>query len=166
MAENAGPQQPNETDAQYMRRMGRVSREKQRQAAEARKQDRIEQGAYEERERKLEAGADKELGDFIQKAVGASLEDIQKAYNKGKITDSKVQDAVDAVKKAQRGRATKARNRRVKKAIAANKGTLKKAGKKTKGCAVIAVLLLLGVAGGAGWAVWEAGSAIVSAIGG
>lgn len=166
MPENAGPQRPDETDAQYMRRMGRVSREHERIAAEERKADRLEKGAYEDRERRLSNQSDRDLDAFLKQATGgAGLDKIQDAYKSGKITDPTVMDAVNAVRRAQRGRATKARNRRVKKTIRKNKPLLKKAGKQAKnGCAVIAVMLL-GAAGGLGWAIYEGASAIVSAAG-
>lgn len=166
--EYSGPQRRDESDSEYIKRMGRVAREQERIRRDQRQQDRLEAGAAEEREARAERADRRDLDKFVREATGGTgLDEIQRQYAQGKLHGPQLDRAMADVKKAQRARGVRARNRRTKAALKKHKGTIKTAGKQAKknqGCAVAAVMML-GAIGGAGWAVWEAGSAIVSALG-
>jgi hypothetical protein len=168
MSEDSGRQRPDESDADYIRRMGRVSRAREKMIREQQTQDSLDYDAAVERAQRAGRAADDELDDFFRKEVGIDLSELQKQYAKGKLQAApELQGAIQDIKKAQRVKGVAARNKRVQKAIKKNKPALRKAAKeakKNKGCAVIAVALLT-VGGGTAYGLFEAGHAVVSAMG-
>jgi hypothetical protein len=167
---DGGPQKPGESDRDYARRLAEhIEARRKQKNREMRGDPRAHSGSDEFSQilnddallDNLGRRGGKGLQDDLSNMLGSWRNDIDSEPLEDLTKNMADQAAADLA--AYRNTSSKSKKKRLAKK---NKKAWTDAAKKNKnGCAVAAVMML-GALGGAGWALFEAGSAIVSAMGG
>jgi hypothetical protein len=161
---------PGESERDWNRRLAELAAAAKRKARDAAVQASLDAAAEEAEIREALgdevwlADATKDLFGMTPDQLESALAAAQKSSDWGR-RDQEILNAYNQAKKPRLFEGRKARNRRLKKHLAKNKGAIQKTAKKgRRGCAVIAVALL-GTGGGALYGLFEAGRTIISALG-